>query len=119
MDATGELDELLDVVRHTIMTQLPSLRLLIEVLETAQRSLPRIRLAELDRMRRGNAPAPWNALLLSRLEGSIVDLEDVAGNLEEDFGQEPDREASIELTPAEFRDLEGAIRRVAGRKVAG
>lgn len=108
------LDELLEEVRETVLAQGESLDLVISVLETAQRSLPRVSLAELARMESGQRPVSRAAYLLGRLEGAIVDLEDVAGSLREDLGNGLAHVTSRKLARAEFRDIEGAIRRVAG-----
>ncbi len=109
----GRLEELLEEVRETVLAQGEGLDLVISVLETAQRTLPRISLAELARMESGQEPVSKTAYLLGRLEGAIVDLEDVVGNLREDL-ERGLQASSLKLERAEFRDIEGAIRRVAG-----
>lgn len=111
--AVDRLDELLEEVREIVLSQAANLEGIISVLETAQRSLPRVSLAELGRIQRGEHPVSRTAYLLGRLEGAIVDLEDVAGSLKEDLGNGLDHVASVKLAAAEFRDIEGAIRRVA------
>jgi hypothetical protein len=107
------LEELLEEVRETVVSQGENLMLVISVLETAQRTLPRVSLVELARMESGQRPVSKTAYLLGRLEGAIIDLEDVVGYLREDLGSGLDHVSSVKLRPAEFRDIEGAIRRVA------
>jgi hypothetical protein len=110
----NRLEELLEEVRKIALSQGENLVLVISVLETAQRSLPRLSLAELARMESGQRPVSKTAYLLGRLEGVIIDLEDVAAYLQEELGSGLDHVSSVKLRPLEFRDIEGAIRRVAG-----
>lgn len=112
LNQARRMEDLLEGVRKIVLSEVERMAELISVLATAQRSLPRVSLAELARMESGERQVSKTAYLLGRLEGAMVDLEDVAGNLEEDLGNGLDHVQEIKLAPAEFRDIEAAIRRV-------
>lgn len=111
--AADRLGALQDEVREVALSQIDTLQAMISVLETAQRSLPRVSLADLERMRRGRRGSR-TAYLLGRLEAAIVDLEDLADNIALEFGDLLDEAVYLKLTSMDFQSIEGAIRRANG-----